>query len=105
MRMALFLLALLSSNFGLTQLVALDKELLWEVSNPKSGVKSYLFGTLHANNRELFELSDSVYFAFDQAQKIVLETDIYSLFSQWTPVKTCPKHALMTKASLTQVSS
>ena len=91
MRTALFLLALLSSNIGLTQLITLDKELLWEVSNPKSGVKSYLFGTLHANDRELFDLSDSVYVAFDQAQKIVLETDIYSLFSTMDTRKNLPE--------------
>jgi len=69
MRSALILLALLSSNLGLAQLMELNKELLWEVTHPKFGVKSYLFGTLHANDRELFELSDSVYIAFDQAQK------------------------------------
>ena len=91
MRSALILLALLSSNLGLAQLMELNKELLWEVTHPKSGVKSYLFGTLHANDRELFELSDSVYIAFNQAQKIVLETDIYSLFSTMDTRKNLPE--------------
>jgi uncharacterized protein YbaP (TraB family) len=49
MRSVLILLALLSSNLGLAQLMELNKELLWEVTHPKSGVKSYLFGTLHAS--------------------------------------------------------
>ncbi|MCE2864485.1 MAG: TraB/GumN family protein [Cryomorphaceae bacterium] len=91
MRLALLFLVLFGSNLGRTQLIELDKELLWEVSNPKLGVKSYLFGTLHANDRELFELSDSVYVAFEQAKKIVLETDIYSLFATMDTRKTLPE--------------
>ena len=82
MRTALLFFAFLCLNTSQAQLLDLEKELLWEVSSPKSTVKSYFFGTLHANDRALFELSDSVYIAFDNAQKIVLETDIYQLFSR-----------------------
>jgi len=35
MRLALLFLVLFGSNLGRTQLIELDKELLWEVSNPK----------------------------------------------------------------------
>ena len=91
MRALLLVMTLLSSNLGLTQLLELDKELLWEITPPKSSVKSYLFGTLHANNRELFELSDSVYIAIDNAEKIILETDIYQLFTTVDTRKNLPE--------------
>lgn len=73
------------------QIIEPDKELLWEISHPKSTTKSYLFGTLHANDRALFDLSDSTYIAFDQAENIVLETDIYRLFSAMDTRKTLPE--------------
>lgn len=73
------------------QIIEPEKELLWEISQPKSATKSYLFGTLHANDRALFNLSDSTYIAFDQAQNIVLETDIYQLFSAMDTRKTLPE--------------
>ncbi|MEY4287037.1 MAG: hypothetical protein RL511_1123 [Bacteroidota bacterium] len=91
MRLALLFLVYISANIGRAQTLELDKELLWEVSNPKLGVKSYIFGTLHSNDRELFALSDSVYIAFDQAKKIVLETDIYSLFATMDTRKKLPE--------------
>jgi uncharacterized protein YbaP (TraB family) len=91
MRTVLLFLAFFCSTFGHAQQLELDKELLWEVTSPKSAVKSYIFGTLHANDRALFELSDSVYIAFDKAQKIVLETDIHALFSVMDTRKTLPE--------------
>jgi uncharacterized protein YbaP (TraB family) len=91
MRIALLLLTILCFKSSQAQLLDLEKELLWEVSSPKSAVKSYFFGTLHANDRALFELSDSVYIAFDRAQKIVLETDIYQLFSVMDTRKVLPE--------------
>ena len=91
MRLALLFLVFITANIGRAQALELDKELLWEVSNPKLGVKSYIFGTLHSNDRELFALSDSVYIAFDQAKKIVLETDIYSLFATMDTRKKLPE--------------
>jgi uncharacterized protein YbaP (TraB family) len=91
MRIALLIFAILCLETSQAQLLDLEKELLWEVSSPKSTVKSYFFGTLHANDRALFELSDSVYIAFDNAQKIVLETDIYQLFSVMDTRKVLPE--------------
>ena len=54
-------------------------ELLWQVSKPGQPV-SYLFGSLHSNDRRLFNLPDSVYIALDQSDAIALETDIFSIF-------------------------
>jgi uncharacterized protein YbaP (TraB family) len=91
MRLSLLFLVIIGSSIARAQLLELDKELLWEVSHPKLGVKSYIFGTLHANDRELFALSDSVYITFDQAKKVVLETDIYGLFATMDTRKKLPE--------------
>lgn len=56
-----------------------DYELLWEVSKPGEQ-PSYLFGSLHSNDRRLFDLPDSLYVALDRSETIVLETDIFSIF-------------------------
>ena len=56
-----------------------DYELLWEISKP-GDQPSYLFGSLHSNDRRLFDLPDSLYVALDRSQTIVLETDIFSIF-------------------------
>jgi uncharacterized protein YbaP (TraB family) len=85
-----FLLTFTIIDFS-AQIIEPDKALLWEISHPKSTTKSYLFGTLHANDRALFDLSDSTYIAFDQAENIVLETDIYRLFSAMDTRKTLPE--------------
>lgn len=91
MRSALLLFSFLVTQISHGQVVESDKELLWEISNFKTGQKSYIFGTLHANDRALFDLSDSVYVAFDMAKKIVLETDIYQLFSIMDTRKALPE--------------
>ena len=75
---------------GFSQLILPEKELLWEISQPKTKVKSYIFGTLHANDRSLFDLSDSVYITFNEAQVLVLETDIYRLFKDMDTRKSLP---------------
>jgi len=68
--------------FGLSkaQNINIDKQLLWEISKAGTKEKSYLFGTLHSNDKRIFDLSDSVYYALDKAKLIVLETDIFELF-------------------------
>lgn len=54
-------------------------ELLWEISKGEEK-PSYVFGSLHSNDRRLFNLPDSVYFALDNSEMIVLETDVFSIF-------------------------
>lgn len=91
MRFALLFFSIFLGSLSFAQLYEPDKELLWEISNTKTGQKSYIFGTLHANDRTLFDLSDSVYVAFEKAQKIILETDIYQLFAIMDTRKALPE--------------
>lgn len=73
--------------FFFTQLVAqtgrVENELLWEISGNGMTTKSYLFGSIHSNDKRVFSLSDSTYFALINATTIALETDIFSLFPTW----------------------
>jgi uncharacterized protein YbaP (TraB family) len=91
MQVRILLLFISVYGLGFSQLILPEKELLWEISHPKSKIKSYIFGTLHANDRSLFDLSDSVYISFDQAQILVLETDIYRLFEKMDTRKNLPE--------------
>jgi len=58
-------------------------QLLWEISGNGMKQKSFLFGSLHSNNKQLFHLTDSTYYALDQATTIVLEADIFSIFDDY----------------------
>jgi uncharacterized protein YbaP (TraB family) len=60
-----------------------ENELLWEISGNGLKNKSYLYGSLHSNDKRLFRFSDSVYVALNRAEAIILETDIFSLFEDW----------------------
>ena len=66
---------------SLAQTINESHELLWEISGNGLDSKSYLFGSLHSNDRRLFNLTDSTYFALNEAELIVLETDVFSMFS------------------------
>ncbi|MFM8241478.1 MAG: TraB/GumN family protein, partial [Crocinitomicaceae bacterium] len=59
-----------------------EKQLLWEISHPKVKEKSYIFGTIHSNDKRVFDLADSVYVLMDKAKMIVLETDVFALFNK-----------------------
>lgn len=78
----LFFLFFLCVNWSQAQTVNREKELLWEISGNGLKEKSYLFGTLHSNNKALFNLADSLYVALEKVNMIVLETDIFSLFDE-----------------------
>ena len=66
-----------------TQTIQSENELLWEISGNGLKKKSFLFGSLHSNDKRLFRFSDSTYVALEKAEAIVLETDIFSLFEDW----------------------
>ena len=51
-------------------------KLLWEIK--KQGKVSYLWGTLHSNDKELFDFPDSVYWAFQKSQFLAIEVDLFS---------------------------
>ncbi len=63
-----------------------DYALLWEISGNGLTRNSYLFGSLHQNGKEFFDFPDSLYLALDQAQTIVLETDIFEFSEQYAPI-------------------
>ena len=62
--------------FFFTQLVAqtgrIENELLWEISGNGMKSKSYLFGSIHSNDKRVFYLTDSTYFALNNATTIAL---------------------------------
>ncbi|MEY3843625.1 MAG: hypothetical protein RL293_47, partial [Bacteroidota bacterium] len=58
-----------------------DRELLWEISGNGLKQKSYVFGSLHSNDKRLFQLADSVYSAMINSDKLILETDVFGLFN------------------------
>lgn len=47
--------------------------LLYEVVDPNSGQKSYVFGTMHDSRRSIFNFNDSVFYAINQTHKAVFE--------------------------------
>ena len=73
---------------SLSQTINEKHELLWEISGNGLKQNSYLFGSLHSNDKRLFNLSDSTYYALQKANIIALETDIFSLFDTWDTRKT-----------------
>lgn len=70
----LFMFSLFQNAFGQ------KNQLLWEVSIKGKKEKSYIYGSFHSNDKRVFKLSDTVYYALNQAKTIVLETDIFSMF-------------------------
>ncbi|MFN5909887.1 MAG: TraB/GumN family protein [Bacteroidota bacterium] len=80
MRRTAILLILLYPAYAFLQVTEEKNELLWEITGNGLKNKSYLYGSLHANDKRLFVMQDSVYVALDRCSAIALETDIFSLF-------------------------
>ena len=78
-------LILFSLNIVVTiaQVIRPEHKLLWEISGNGLLHKSYLFGSLHSNDRRIFNFSDSTYIVLQHAEGVVLETDLFSLFDDW----------------------
>lgn len=81
--MSRFLLFLCIPVGLLAQRVEPRNELLWEVSGNGLKHPSYLFGSFHSNDKMVYNMGDSAYYALRRADMIVLETDVFSLFDQW----------------------
>ena len=81
MKLPIILIFVIAFFSGNTQIVKPDNKLLWEITGPSLKAKSYLFGTLHSNDKRVFQLADSVYYALDGAESILLETDIFKFFN------------------------
>ena len=86
--LAIFLFCLVGSVQA--QIIEPNKELLWEISTNEKGPKSYLFGTIHSNDKRVFTFSDSLYIALNNVERIVLETDIFELFENLDTRKSIP---------------
>jgi uncharacterized protein YbaP (TraB family) len=82
MNKALFLFLFCLFGYLQAQIIEPNKELLWEISLNGKGPKSYLFGTIHSNDKRVFAFSDSLYVALNNSESVVLETDIFQLFEK-----------------------
>lgn len=82
MNKALSLLLFCLFGYVQAQIIEPNKELLWEISLNGKGPKSYLFGTIHSNDKRVFAFSDSLYIALNNSESIILETDIFKLFEK-----------------------
>lgn len=85
-----FLFLLISFSFVAQQVIPTKRELLWEISRTSKDPKSYLFGTIHSNDKRVFAFSDSLYVALNNSEMIVLETDIMKLFEKLDTRKYIP---------------
>lgn len=81
-----FLFCALFSTTLLGQQSRSGYSLLWEIEAPQ-GKTSYLFGSMHSNDRRLFDLPDSLYHAMDVSEMVVLETDIFSIFEDFDALR------------------
>jgi uncharacterized protein YbaP (TraB family) len=61
----------------------LKNQLFWEISGNGLKKSSYIFGSYHSNDPRVFNFSDSIITAFLRAEAIILEADIYQLFSDY----------------------
>src|ERR1700759_4576084 len=55
--------------------------ILWEISGNGLSKPSYLFGSMHISNKEVFHLSDSFYMAIRSCDVVALEVDP----TEWQP--------------------
>ncbi len=68
------LLFLFLGTFGMVQLQG--QALLWEISGKNLKEKSYLFGSIHIQDRRVFELDSMVWEKFEKASSFALEFDV-----------------------------
>lgn len=76
----IFILFLSSSVFA--QNSKDNYSLLWEISGNGLNEPSYLFGSLHSNDKRVFDFPDSLYVALQSVKSIALETDVFHLFGE-----------------------
>lgn len=77
----IFTVLVLTGSFA--QEIRYENKLLWEISTKGQKQKSYLYGSFHTNDKRVFQLSDSTYYALNNSDIIALETDIYAMFKDW----------------------
>ncbi len=57
--------------------------LLWQVENPRTGQKLYLFGSIHFGSEDLYPLSAPVMEAFRQSKALAVEVDLLATDHQY----------------------
>lgn len=65
-------------GFFYTGIVFSQNTFLYEISHPKQKYVSYLFGTIHVQNPEVYSFNDSVLIAIENTQNSVFELDMTS---------------------------
>jgi uncharacterized protein YbaP (TraB family) len=68
---------------GFAQSTVSNHQLLWQISGNGLKKPSYLFGSFHSNDSRVFKLSDSTFTAFYNAEAVVLEANVYQLFTEY----------------------
>lgn len=71
------------ANLSFSQIIDEGHQLLWEISGKGLTKSAYLFGSFHTNDRRVFNLTDSTYYALNSVDAVALETDIFQLFEDW----------------------
>lgn len=66
---------------SVSNVLAANNQLLWQISGNGLKKPSYLFGSYHSNDPRVFKFSDSTYAALLTCEAVVLEADIYQLFA------------------------
>lgn len=78
-----FIAFLLIANTSFAQTINEGHELLWEISGNGLTKNAYLFGSFHTNDRRVFNLTDSTYYALNHVDAVALETDVFKMFEDW----------------------
>jgi uncharacterized protein YbaP (TraB family) len=78
-RSAALLISLIAVSFlqnSFSQTPDWPKTLLWRISGKDLKKPSYLFGTMHLQDKRIFNLGDSFYHHFEKAEGFAMEVDI-----------------------------
>lgn len=65
--------------FLLVTLVGNSQSVLWRISGKNLSKPSYLFGTIHIQDKQIFELSDSILPAIERVDYLALELDLSAI--------------------------
>ncbi|MBB1284411.1 TraB/GumN family protein [Flavisolibacter sp. BT320] len=79
MRIGILLLYIAVSFVSFSQQTPTPRTLLWRISGKSLQKPSYLYGTIHLQNKRLFQFSDSLYSAIAQTEGLATELDFRSL--------------------------
>jgi uncharacterized protein YbaP (TraB family) len=70
------LIFVLFISFSFYQPLKAQNSLLFEVQHPKQRHSSFIFGTIHVTNEDVFGFNDRVYWAIDKCENALFELDM-----------------------------